>query len=198
MRVHLIRHGHTDALGRTLTGRSPNVGLNAQGREAAARTARSLARDTAIARVFSSPQLRARQTAEPIAAGTGCVVVEEAALDEVDFGAWAGLGFAELQHAPGWAEWNALRSLAATPGGETMLQVQARAIGFVQGLSAAWPEASVVLVSHADVIRSMLAHLLGQPIDMMQRLEIFPASRSIVVLSGTDVRVEAVNLPPGA
>lgn len=197
MRLHLVRHGHTDALGRSLTGRTPGMGLNAHGRDAAKRTALGLASDGTIARVFSSPRLRATQTAEQIARATGCAVEQHPALDEVDFGAWAGRDFSDLNEAPGWAEWNSVRSLAPTPGGETMLQVQARATAFVQHLRARWPDASLVLVSHADVIKSVLAYLLGIPIDMMHRLDISPAGRSVISLAGAEPMVEAVNLLPG-
>ncbi len=195
MRLHLVRHGHTDALGNTLTGRSPGVGLSARGREEAGRAALGLSGEAGVAGVFSSPRLRARQTAERIAAAMGCIVEDEARLDEVDFGAWSGCRFAALDGDPGWSEWNGLRSLAGAPGGETMLQVQARAVGFVQHLRQRGSDAGFVLVSHADVIRSILAYVLGMPIELMQRIEVSPAGRSVVVLEGGDVRVESLNMP---
>ena len=193
MRLHLVRHGHTDALGNTLTGRSPGVGLSAQGREQAVRTALGLS-SLGIAGVFSSPRLRTCQTAEQIAGAAGCVVEVEDRLDEVDFGAWSGCRFAELDGCAGWSDWNTLRSLAPTPGGETMMQVQARAVGFVQQLRARGGDAGFVLVSHADVIKALLAYLLGMPTDLMQRIEVSPAGRSVVAFEGNDVKVEALNL----
>ena len=192
-RLHLVRHGHTGALGNTLTGRSPGVGLSERGVAEVARTALGLSAER-IAAVFSSPQPRAAQTAETIANVVGCAVETEERLDEVDFGAWSGQGFAELDALPGWSEWNAVRSLAPTPRGETMLQVQVRAVGFVQHLRERRQSENFVLVSHADVIKSILAYLLGMPVDLMQRLEVFPGGRSVVVLDGRDVRVEAMNL----
>ncbi len=196
MRLHLVRHGHTEALGRTLTGRSPGVGLSELGREQAARVALALA-SAGIAGVFSSPRLRTRQTAERIAGAAGCIVETEERLDEIDFGAWSGRDFCDLDGDEAWSAWNANRSLAATPGGETMLQAQARAVGFVQQLSARYAGASLVLVSHADIIKSVLAYLLGMPVDLMQRIEVSPASRSEVAFEGA-VRVMSVNLRPGA
>ena len=197
MRLHLVRHGHTEALGRTLTGRSPGVRLSELGREQASRVALGLSGEP-IARVFSSPRLRTRQTAERIADAAGCIVDIEDRLDEIDFGAWSGRDFSDLDGDEAWSAWNATRSLAATPGGETMLQAQARAVGFVQQLRDRRSDASFVLVSHADVIKSVLAYLLGMPIDLMQRIEISPAGRSEVVFEGGDVRVLGVNVRPGA
>lgn len=193
-RFILARHAHTDAVGRVLAGRAPGHGLNAAGMEEAVRLALSLSAE-AIAAVFSSPRLRARQTAEHIANATGCIVEESAGLDEVDFGGWSGRDFTDLDEAPGWAEWNALRSLAPTPGGETMLQVQARAVAVLQRLHTQRNGCAFVLVSHADVIRSVLAYALGMPIDLMQRIDIFPASRSVILLGDSSVLVHAVNLP---
>ncbi len=191
-RLHLVRHGHTGAVGRVLSGRAP-IGLDDRGRAEAAAQAEALA-GSAIAAAFSSPQPRALQTASPICAALGLPVQTEPALDEVDFGDWAGQPFAALDPEPGWRAWNALRSLAPSPG-ETMLAVQARVVAFAQSLHAAWPEADLLLVSHADVLRALLAHLLAIPLDLMGRLELSPGGRSIAVLHAGTVRVEAVNLP---
>jgi probable phosphoglycerate mutase len=79
-----------------------------------------------------------------------------------------------------------------------MLAVQMRAVSAMVRLREAHPGAEVVLVSHADVIKAALAHFLAMPLDLFQRIEIAPASRSLVRLGADWVRVEAINLPPGA
>ena len=61
-------------------------------------------------------------------------------------------------------------------------------------LRAAYPDAAVAVVSHADVIKALLAHFLGMPLDLMRRLEVAPASRSVVILRTEDAVVQAVNL----
>ncbi len=193
-RLHLVRHGHTEALGRTLTGRSPGIGLSAQGAAEATALAATLAFCPAAA-ILCSPQLRTRQTADAIAAVLGLEVQTSAALDEVDFGAWAGERFVDLDGRADWQAWNTRRSLSPSPG-ETMLAVQARVVALVQDLCADRPDRELVLVSHADVLRSLLAYLLAVPIDLMQRIDLSPASRSVVLLSQHDVTIEAVNLPP--
>ncbi len=196
VRLHLVRHGHTDALGRVLSGRAPHVGLSERGRTEAAAQAATLAGRN-VSAVFSSPQPRTRQTAQAIGDAIGLSVQTEPALDEVDFGAWGGETFESLDARVGWQAWNRLRSLAPSPG-ETMLAVQARATALVQRLYESWPDGELVLVSHADVIRVLLAYLLGVPIDLMQRIAVSPAGRSVVVLSGAAILVEAVNLLPPA
>ena len=51
------------------------------------------------------------------------------------------------------------------------------------------------MVSHADPIKAVLAHFLGTPLDLLRRIEIAPASRSVIVLYDEDAKVLAVNLP---
>ncbi len=193
-RFHLIRHASTDAVGRVLSGRTP-IPLNAQGQAEAARLAESLA-STAAHAIFSSPQARALQTAQAIGQVLGLPPQPDAALDEVDFGAWTGQAFSTLDGRPDWTLWNTHRSLAPPPGRETMLDVQARAAAMLVRLHAERPGGSFILVSHADVLRSVLAWALGLPVDLMQRLEVSPASRSLLVLGEAGARVECLNLPP--
>lgn len=63
-----------------------------------------------------------------------------------------------------------------------MLDVQCRVLGLMERLMAEHPEGSVVLVSHADVIKSAVSYVLGLPIDAWPRLEVGPASITTVVL----------------
>ena len=191
-RFHLVRHATTDAVGRLLAGRAPGHGLNAQGVAEAAELAHRFC-GRPPAGVLSSPRLRAQQTASAIAGQAGVPVLTEAGLDEIDFGDWTGQSFAALQPKPDWHAWNSLRSLAASPGGETMLQAQSRAIQVLQRLHAQSPGGSFVLVSHADVIKAVLAYVLGSPIDLMQRIEISPASCTTMTLCNAEMRVLVVN-----
>ena len=76
-----------------------------------------------------------------------------------------------------------------------MLALQLRAFAALIGLRDRCPDAEVAAVTHADVIKAVLAHALGIPLDLCQRLVINPASRSILVLGDDFLRVEGVNLP---
>ncbi len=193
VQLHLVRHAEHGQFGQVLTGRSPGAGLSEVGRLQAAALARAYA-GCDIRAVLTSPVQRAQETAGAIASVLGLTPAIESGLEEIDFGDWTGQAFPALGRAAGWAAWNSARSLAPTPGGETMLAVQARAVAAVMRQRAAG--GLVVAVSHADVIKAVLAHLLGMPLDLMHRLEIGPASRSLVVVGEDFARVEAVNLPP--
>jgi probable phosphoglycerate mutase len=150
-----------------------------------------------LAAVLSSPQERAWKTAAAIAARAELTVTAEPGLDELDFGAWTGMSFDSLAGDPRWRAFNTFRSAAPIPGGETMLAVQARAVAAVLRLRAAWPDAALALVSHADVLKAILAHFLGMPLELMRRIELAPASRSELVVYEENALVRAVNLAAG-
>lgn len=193
--VHLIRHASYGLLGHTLAGRSPGHHLSLQGqREAAA-----LADDLAACRleaVVAGPLERAQETAAPIAARHRLIVASNPGFDEIAFGAWTGRRFDELAELPDWQAFNRFRGVAVVPGGESMLAAQARAVTALMRLRADWPGAEIAVVSHADVLKSVLASLLGMPLDLCRRLEIAPASRSVVALHDNDAQVLCVGLPP--
>ena len=194
---HLVRHAAHGHLDRVLTGRTSEVPLTYEGRVQAAALAQRLT-SAPVSAVLCSPRERAQETAAPIAARLSLTVGIEQDLDEIDFGEWNGTAFDALAPQPAWQAWNRLRSLAQPPDGEAMLAVQARAVGLVTRLHREHPGAEFVLVSHSDLLKAVLAYALGAPLDFLQRIELGPASRSVLVLSEQDVRVGAINLPPGA
>src|SRR5699024_3901639 len=115
----------------------------------------------AIAAVYSSPVRRAVETAAVLAEQRGCALQVDAALDEVEFGDWTGRSFEELRFDPAWHAFNTHRTSSLIAGGGSMLDVQARALAWVVRTAAAHPGATVVAVSHADVIRAVLAGCAG-------------------------------------
>ncbi len=195
--VHLIRHGRTAALGQVLAGRAEGWPLSVEGVREIERLADGLAH-ASFAAIVASPMLRAQRTAAAIAARQGSGIVTDPGFDEIDFGDWTGRAFAELHADPLWQAWNRHRGLAQIPGGETMALAQGRALAALGRLREAWGAADVAVVSHADVIKSVLANVLGTPLDLMHRMVIDPASRSVVQLHEHDAEVLALNLPPGA
>ncbi len=190
----LVRHGAYPLLNRALGGRADHA-LNEIGIAQAEHAARIIAHRR-ISQVVSSPVRRAAQTAAPIAAALGLAVSLEPDFAEIDFAAWTGLDFQALANRPAWRAWNRFRSTAAVPGGESILAVQARAMAALLRLSVAWPEGEVVVVSHADVIKAVLAHVLGAPLDLLRRLTVDPGSMSRVEIGTDDARVLEMNIKP--
>jgi probable phosphoglycerate mutase len=197
--ILLIRHALTDVVGRTLTGTSPGIHLNAIGRQQVERLAEHL-RAVPIAVVASSPMERARETAEPIARARGVDVRIDAAFTEYEFGEWTGMSFEALDSDQGWRQFNASRGTTRPPKGELMLEVQQRMVAGLLALAVEWPGQTVAVVSHGDPIRAAVMSFLGMPLDLVHHLEIGPARISIIELQpGQPPRVRLVNadtVPP--
>lgn len=188
----LTRHAAHDRLGRVLTGRVAGITLGEAGRAQARRLAEHFAgRD--VAAVYTSPLERARETAEPIAERLGLEARMCEPIAEIDFGAWTGRSFADLAGDPLWERWNSLRSLGRPPGGESMIEVQARIVAGIEQMRGEHRGAGAVLVSHGDVIKAALAYHLGLPLDLVARIEISPASVSTLVVGDWGTKVIAMN-----
>jgi probable phosphoglycerate mutase len=114
-------------------------------------------------------------------------------LDEIDYGEWTGQSFDDLRGIAQWRDFNSLRSCTRIPGGELMIEVQARVLALMETLFRRHRAMTVALVSHADVIRGALTHCLGIPLDLVLRLEISPASISIVAMQQYGPRVLCIN-----
>src|SRR3954466_14023653 len=115
----LVRHAAHDNVGGFLAGRTLGVRLGPAGRAQAVRLAERMRRET-FAAIHASPRERSQETAYAISSACGVGPVKtDAALDEIDFGAWSGKTFAELNLDPDWQFWNSDRGRAETPAGET-------------------------------------------------------------------------------
>lgn len=114
-------------------------------------------------------------------------------LEEIDYGEWSAQSFDDFRGIAPWRNFNSLRSCTRIPGGELMIEVQARVLALMEILSRRHPAMTVALVSHADVIRGALAHCLGMPLDLVLRLEVSPASISIVAMQEYGPRVLCIN-----
>ena len=190
--ILLIRHAAHVELGRILSGRRRDVALSKDGLEQAEIVADLLAVEP-IAAVYSSPRERAFYTARTIAEAHELPVAIADHLDEVDFGEWTGMAFSELEGDPGWTEWNEARATARPPGGESMAEAVERTAVALGALAHDHAGATIVCVSHCDIIRGAIAHCIGLPLDNMLRFDIDPASVSRIALGGWGARVMTVN-----
>ena len=178
--VLLIRHGENEYVAtHKLAGRTAGVHLNEKGRTQAAALVNYLAGQP-IAAIYSSPLVRCLETAAPLAAALRLPVVEESIFLEVDYGAWQG---ADLRELAKLAEWRKVQHTPSTfrfPGGESLREVQQRAVTGVEAVRNQHPSQVVAIFAHGDVIRTSLAHYLGVPLDLFQRIVIQTAAVSIL------------------
>jgi len=188
----LIRHATTDTVGKKLSGRTAGVHLNEKGKVQAQELTKKLT-NTSIAAIYSSPLERAVETAEPIATTHQLEIFINNNFLEIDFGAWTNASFETLQNEKQFQLFNSFRSATRIPGGELMLEAQARIVAGMQQLCIQHPNETVAIVSHADLIKAAITYYAGIHLDLFQRIEISPASVSIVEVYEETARIMLVN-----
>jgi probable phosphoglycerate mutase len=178
-RLVIVRHGNTEhSTGGRFSGRN-ELALDEHGREQAARLA---SRDFgAVAAVVSSPLRRAVETAEAIALPLGLPVRTLDDLVETDFGVWEGLTFAEAAATDPAAmrTWRTSPD-SAPPGGESFADVGRRVQRAREELTAEYPDAAVVVVTHVTPIKMLVCSALEAPPIALFRLHVDTASVSVV------------------
>jgi len=202
--VILVRHGRTTAnASGTLAGRLAGVGLDETGKGQAERTGDRLA-VVPLAALVTSPLERCRQTAKEILARQAVEPTRhtEKGITECDYGEWQGRPLKDLAKEPLWKVVQAQPSAAVFPGGESMQAMQARAVAAVRRHDALveaehGPGAVWAAVSHGDVIKSVLADALGMHLDLFQRINVDPASVSIIRYTPSRPFVLATNTHAG-
>lgn len=202
----LIRHGRTTSnADGTLAGWTQGVGLDDIGRGQAADLAERL-RGMPIRVVVSSPLQRCVETAQIVVRALVDVTVQtDERVGECRYGSWTGGSLKELAKEPLWRMVQDQPSAARFPDGEKFIgesiaQMQARGLQAVRDIDARvnsehGPGALWALVSHGDVIKSILADAVGAHLDHFQRIMVGPASLSVV--SYTDRRPFLIRLNDG-
>ncbi len=192
-RILLIRHAPTPETGTKLTGRLPGVSLGDRGTEIARATAQRLA-SVKLKAVYASPIERTWETAIEIASVHGMEPIRDDGFLEVDYGAWSGRTLKSLYKLKAWRTVQLTPSRMVFPGGEAISDAQKRAVRACEELAARHKRDTVAAVSHSDVIKSIVAHYLGSPLDQFQRIGTSPASVTVLDLPpGGIPRVVAVN-----
>ena len=192
----LVRHGRTSANAQgVLAGWTPGVHLDDTGVKQAAAVATRLA-PVRLAAVVSSPLERTVQTAEAIASRQqrSLDVELDERLGECRYGEWTNQRLADLSKLPLWKTVQEQPSAVTFPDGESLPAMQARAIGAVHDWNQQLGDrAAYVLVSHGDVIKSIVADALGMHLDQFQRIVIDPASVSVIRYGKRTAQVVHVN-----
>lgn len=195
--ILLVRHATADHVGRFLAGRTPGIHLGDEGRRQARALADMLGREP-LAAVLTSPLERCRETAEALAEPHGVKPVVDEAFTEVDFGDWTGIEFTAMEGRDDWRWWNEARGTARVPGGESMVQVLDRALLGVRRAAEAHGGARLAIVTHKDVIRPLIAHFLGFPLDNILRIDVEPASVTVAEWNPWGVSLRRIGaVPPG-
>ncbi len=171
----LIRHGETDwnRSGQVMGHQS--IPLNQSGELQARRLAAAL-RHANIAGLYSSPVLRAIQTARILGEVCRVSMTMAPGLSEIGVGDWMNRFWHELADDPAKRDWYTRPHEARPPGGETLHEVQQRAISAIEAIRTIDMDGHWVFVSHADVIRTIVAHYLEMDLAPLRRMRIDNAS----------------------
>jgi phosphoserine phosphatase len=173
-RIFLVRHGETD-WNRTkrFQGRR-DIPLNQEGKKQAHALALAL-RDESLTAIYSSPLVRAMETAQlikvfhpstPVFEEEGLVEMNLGEFDGMDAGSWAS------QYPDFRKNWRSAPARLAMPGGECLQEVQIRAIDTLDRLTNLYPSGSTLLLcSHNFVNRTLLCHALKIPLDKFREVQ---------------------------
>ncbi len=194
-RILLIRHAHSVANDRgILAGRSAGVVLTDHGKKQAIELAKRL-QGIGVASIHISPIERCHLTMAPFldaaTPGKGPKVFISDDLSEVDYGKWTGKKLNSLYRHKLWKTVQNRPSAMYFPDGEGLANVQVRAMRALH--QAAATPGNQILVSHGDVIKCIVAAVLGTHLDNFQKIVIDPASVTILDFDGTDFKVITLN-----
>ena len=190
----LIRHAQNEWVrtGR-LAGWTPEVHLNEEGLNQADALGERLA-DAKLAAVYSSPLVRAVETADAIVKHYPHLEVEiDEKVGEVDYGDWTGKRLRQLSRKRLWRVVQGFPSGARFPDGESLYEMQTRVVQAIERLGGKHPGGRIAIVAHADVLKASVAHYAGIHLDLFQRLVISPASISIIDVHRYGPRIIRLN-----
>lgn len=170
MNLYMVRHGQTASSRENRFTGSSDPPLTAVGEEMAQEFAQAYVSMTWEA-IYTSPMLRARQTANPLSRLTGVPTTLEDGLKEIDYGEWEGLRQDEVKQR--WSEafehWADDVASRGTPGGETAFHVAARAMRVVEAIRSRHQQGNVLIVSHKATLRVITCALLGLDVRLFRQ-----------------------------
>jgi len=180
-RVYLVRHAVTAETGSRLSGRTLGIRLSEAGHSQAVALGERFGAGK-ITEILTSPVQRCRETAAAIGVTTGIKPRVDRSFIEIDYGTWTGRTFGPLRRTKLWKQLFVSPSRVAFPEGESLLAAGARAVQGIEAAVERSPRGRIAVVSHADIIKMVVSHYIGQPFDLYQRLTVSPAAVSVMDL----------------
>ena len=195
MKLHLVRHGETDI----------NASGRLQGTTNSTLTSRGMAqaRELAVASltwdpvaVYSSPLQRARGVAGAIADLSGLYVTDEPRIIEMDMGDLEGVTVQEMRD--GWPDlyqgWRRDASSVTMPGGESLGDVQRRAMAAVDELDERYGgDDTIIAVTHNFTIRCIVAAVIDLPLANINHMDLSLGSRTTITSGQRGRRLATYN-----
>ena len=195
MLIFFVRHGLTDYNVQRRFQGTLNIPLNADG-VFQAQTAAARCRALKLERIYHSTLARAAETAEIIAAASGAPLIPAKGFNEVSLGAFQGLNHdeAKAQYPEAYANYFADRINAAPPDGESLYQVQQRALAALAEIEQDAKDCErIAVVSHGALLKSLLSGIAGIPLEHFARFDVSNGSISVVESVGGSRRLITLN-----
>jgi broad specificity phosphatase PhoE len=194
MHLLLIRHGETRWNEAKRFQGISDIELSAKGFAQANSLAQSLRNET-LAAIYTSPLIRARQTAECIARGRTCPFVVEEGLKELNQGRLEGLTAEELRKdfPDFFAEWLKDPGTLVLPGGESLGELQNRAWSAMERLIPKHSQETIVVVAHSFVILTILCRVLDLPLQAFRRFRQDPTAKNVLEFTERGVILKGLN-----
>ncbi len=195
-RIYLVRHGETQwNLTHRFQGRI-DVPLNQEGKNQARALALAL-KDEPLIAIYSSPLVRAVETSRFIKEfHPSTPLFEEEGLTEMDLGEFDGMEAAywSAHYQDFIKAWRSTPGCLKMPGGESLQEVQIRAIDTLKRVTKLYPSGSTLLLcSHNFVNRTILCHAMGFSLDRFREVQQNTAALNILYVHGQQLRAEVVN-----
>ena len=196
IRIFLVRHGETHwNLTHRFQGRM-DVPLNQEGKNQARALALTLKEEPLLA-IYSSPLVRAVETARFIKEfHLSTPLFEEEGLTEMDLGEFDGMDAAYWSaHYQDFLEaWQSNPGSLKMPGGESLLEVQVRAVETLKRITKFYPSGGTLLLcSHNFVNLTILCYALRIPLDRFREVQQETAALNVLYMQGKQLQVELVN-----
>ena len=183
--VLLLRHAHSTAnLKGILAGRDNQIGLSDRGKQESIDLSNYLS-GLKFDAVYSSPLKRCSETIAPWVEKTDVQVEFISDLIEMEYGEWSGQPLAKLSKKSLWSSIQSRPSTVRFPDGESFSEMSTRANQAI--LDGARGKRRILVVSHGDVIKSIVAFHLGMALDSFQRISIDPASITTIRVPSSQV-----------
>jgi broad specificity phosphatase PhoE len=189
-RIYLVRHGETDLTAEDRFAGSTNIPLSADGRRQVKALAERLRSDT-LDGIYASDMDRTMETAAIIAEPHRCEVQSEPGLREIAYGHWEERTRDEIERdfSDEFDAWQEDPLTVGPEGGESGIQVLARALPVVRRIVRTHRHRSALVVAHKGTNRLLVSSLLGfDARGYRDRLDQSPAALSILDFV-SDVRV---------
>lgn len=191
--ILLIRHGLNNWVGKRLAGRAPGVHLNEIGLKQA-QTISEVLQEVPISAIYCSPLARAVETAHPLAQIHSLPINLKEELQEINFGNWQGKTIKQLRRLKLWKSVQLEPEKFRFPEGESFSEAQQRLSGFIETIFVNHDKEDIVACfSHSDSIRLILAHFLGLPLNMFQKISVDTASISVLYRQKGNIYVPYIN-----